>query len=418
MHLTNNFPEFTGRVCPAPCEGSCVAGVNDPQEAVTIKNVEYAIIDRAWNEGWVKPRIVPDELRQRGGSVAIVGSGPAGLAAADTLNQMGHQVTVYERADRIGGLLMYGIPTMKLAKETIDRRVNLLRTEGIKFVVNKEIKSRADLDREVDAVVLAVGASKPRDLPIPGRQLSGVYFAMDFLTKNQKDLDVDPTTGNLKNRWGGEMISVKGKNVVVIGGGDTGTDCIGTSIRQYCKSVTNLELMPRPPEKRPSDNPWPMWPRVFRTDYGHAEAAAVFGQDPRRFAVVTKRFLADATKKAIRGLVVAKAEMDPVSKAFVEVPNSEQEIQADVVILAMGFVGVEDNIAPGFGVDLDTRGNVKATFTDFASSAPGIFAAGDCRRGQSLVVWGIREGRDAARAVNKYLVAKKAETSAAKATTA
>lgn len=380
-----------------------MAGVNDPSDAVTIKNIEYAIVDRAFKEGWIVPRVVPDSLRAKGKKVAVIGSGPAGLAAADLLNQAGHQVSVFERADRIGGLLMYGIPTMKLSKDTVDRRVDLLRKEGITFVTNKEIKRPADLPGRFDATLLAVGACKPRDLNIPGRNLEGIHFAMDFLTRNLKDLVVDPATGSLRNKWTDEVISVRGKNVIVIGGGDTGTDCIGTSVRQYCKSVVNLELMPRPPDQRSSENPWPHWPKIFRTDYGHAEAAALAGRDPRRFALMTKRFIPDASKKSVRAISVVTVEVDKATGAMKEVPNSEHEIQADVVILAMGFVGVEDSVPAGFGVQMDNRGNVKAEFGEFSTSVPGVFAAGDCRRGQSLVVWGIREGREASQKIHEYL---------------
>jgi len=369
----------------------------------TIKNVEYAIVDHAFKQGWIVPRPVPESKRKAGKRVGVVGSGPAGLAAADLLNQMGHKVTVYERADRVGGLLMYGIPTMKLDKAKVDRRVDLLRAEGIEFVVNSEVSSRAQM-RDCDAVLLAVGAAKPRDLgPIPGHELTGVVFAMDFLTRNQKDLNVGPN-GKLQNQWGDGVLSVLGKDVVVIGGGDTGTDCIGTSMRQLCKSIVNLELLPEPPATRPANNPWPLWPRIFRTDYGHAEVAALFGRDPRRFAVMTKRLLADPSKTKVRAVQVVQVELQPDGK-MQEVRGTEMDIPADVVVLAMGFLGPEEHLLKGFGVDLDARGNIKAGFGEFATSQRGVFAAGDCRRGQSLVVWGIREGRDAAKKVDAYLKA-------------
>lgn len=397
LHKTNNFPEFTGRVCPAPCEGACVAGVNDPKEAVTIKNVEFAIVDKAFAEGWIVPRPVE---RRTGRRVAVIGSGPAGLAAADQLNQKGHSVTVFERNDRIGGLLMYGIPTMKLSKDRVDRRVALLAAEGIEFKTNQYVRSRTELVG-YDAVVLATGATKPRDLPIPGRGLQGVYFAMDFLVRNQKDLRPN-NKGQLRNIWGDDVVSVTGKNVVVIGGGDTGTDCIGTSMRQFCKSLVNLELQARPPDKRDDvRNPWPAWPRIFRTDYGHAEAAEIFGADPRRFATLTKRFLPDVSKTRVRALQVCSVDQ---ANNFAPVPNTDREIPADIVILALGFVGPEDDIMRGgFGVELTTAGNIKAEFLEHATSVKGIFAAGDCRRGQSLVVWGIREGREVAERVDGFL---------------
>jgi len=291
---------------------------------------------------------------------------------------------------------------MKLAKETVDRRVDLLRKEGIEFVTNEEIKSKRQLAPDNEATLLTVGACKPRDLNIPGRNLNGIYFAMDFLTRNQKDLTVDSGSGVLKNKWGDDVISVKGKNVIVIGGGDTGTDCIGTSLRQYCKSIVNLELFPRPWSQRQPSNPWPHWPKVYRVDYGHAEAASLSGKDPRRFAVLTKRFLHDSSKKSIRAVLVAKAEIDAEGVVH-EIPGSEHEIQADAVILALGFVGVEDGVKEGFGVQVDSRGNIAASFGEYATTVPGVFAAGDCRRGQSLVVWGIREGREAAININKIL---------------
>ena len=395
LHQTNNFPEFTGRVCPAPCEGSCVAGL--AEEAVTIKNIEYAIVDKAWNEGWIQPRPV---LERSGKRVAIIGSGPAGLAAADELNQKGHSVTVLEREDKIGGLLQYGIPTMKLSKDTVQRRVDLLAEEGVAFEVNQNVTSHAQV-ADYDAVVLAVGATKPRDLSVPGRDLEGVHFAMDFLTANQKDLTPD-SQGNLANAWTDELINVQGKKVVVIGGGDTGTDCIGTSIRQYCKSVVNLELFAQPPDERDQEtNPWPEWPLIYRVDYGHEEAKQTFGKDPREFSVMTKEFVADKTGKKLKALRVCKTEI--VDGVLTEVAGSEHDIPADVCVLAMGFLGPEESILGAFDCESDARGNVKAEYGDFNTSKQGVFAAGDARRGQSLVVWAINEGRLCADKVDAYL---------------
>lgn len=397
---TNPFPEFTGRVCPAPCEGACVAGIN--QDPVTIKTMEATIIDKAFEEGWMLPR--PPASRT-GRSVAVVGSGPAGLAAADQLNRLGHAVTVYERADRVGGLMMYGVPNMKTDKvDVVQRRVDLMAAEGVRFVVNAavgpDVAASALVDNH-DAVVLAAGATKPRDLPAPGRELEGIHFAMEFLTANTKSL----LDSGLKD---GRYISAAGKRVVVIGGGDTGTDCIGTSVRHGASRVVNLELMAKPPASRASDNPWPQWPRVFRVDYGHAEAAHVYGSDPRRYGVLTKRFVGGPDGR-VRGVEVVDARLEddpegpPGRKRVVEVPNTTQLIEADLVLLAMGFVGPEERLARELGVDTDDRTNFKAGFGDFATSVPGVFAAGDCRRGQSLVVWAIREGRDAAAVVDRYL---------------
>eukprot|EP00516_Mucochytrium_quahogii_P012607 CAMPEP_0203800178 /NCGR_PEP_ID=MMETSP0100_2-20121128/10377_1 /ASSEMBLY_ACC=CAM_ASM_000210 /TAXON_ID=96639 /ORGANISM=" , Strain NY0313808BC1" /LENGTH=548 /DNA_ID=CAMNT_0050706241 /DNA_START=165 /DNA_END=1811 /DNA_ORIENTATION=+ len=403
LHKTNNFPEFTGRVCPAPCEGACVAGLVD--ESVTIKNMEYAIVDRAWNEGWIVPRIVPDDQRS-GKKVAIVGSGPAGLAAADQLNQLGHTVTVFEREDAIGGLLYYGIPNPKLDKGTVDRRVNLLREEGIEFLTNQNIGVDVDANKLVDshdAIVLAVGATKPRGLTCPGSDLNGVHFAMDFLTANQKDLQVD-SQGNLKNTWGDKLISAEGKNVVVIGGGDTGADCIGTSLRQYCKSVVNLELMPMNPVKRDAaTNPWPEWPKIYRVDYAHSEAESVFGQDPREYAVNTKEILSDGNGN-VQAVVTVKVEFK--DGKFEEIRGSEEEIPADLVLMSMGFLGPEETLLKGLDLEADSRGNIAAEHGKFDASRSKIFAAGDCRRGQSLVVWAINEGRGAAESVDKFLASK------------
>ncbi|XP_039044583.1 glutamate synthase 1 [NADH], chloroplastic-like isoform X4 [Hibiscus syriacus] len=403
---TNNFPEFTGRVCPAPCEGSCVLGIIE--NPVSIKSIECAIIDRAFEEGWMVPR---PPLRRTGKSIAIIGSGPAGLAAADQLNRMGHSVTVYERADRIGGLMMYGVPNMKADKvDVVQRRVNLMAEEGVQFVVNANIGNDPNysLDRileENDAIVLAVGATKPRDLPVPGRDLSGVHFAMEFLHANTKSLlDSDLQDGN--------YISAKGKKVVVIGGGDTGTDCIGTSIRHGCSSIVNLELLPQPPQTRAPGNPWPQWPRVFRVDYGHQEAATKFGKDPRTYEVLTKRFVGDENG-TVKGLEVVRVrwEKDASGKfQFKEVEGSEEIIEADLVLLAMGFLGPESTVAEKLGVKKDNRSNFKAEYGRFATNVDGVFAAGDCRRGQSLVVWAISEGRQTAAQVDKYLTSEDKDT--------
>ncbi|KAK7377496.1 hypothetical protein VNO80_02921 [Phaseolus coccineus] len=397
---TNNFPEFTGRVCPAPCEGSCVLGIIE--NPVSIKSIECAIIDKAFEEGWMVPR---PPVKRTGKRVAIVGSGPSGLAAADQLNKMGHTVTVYERADRIGGLMMYGVPNMKSDKvDVVQRRVNLMAEEGVDFVVNANVGNDPlySLDRlreENDAIVLAVGSTKPRDLPVPGRELSGVHFAMEFLHANTKSL----LDSNLED---GSYISAKGKKVVVIGGGDTGTDCIGTSIRHGCSSIVNLELLPQPPPTRAPGNPWPQWPRIFRVDYGHQEAAAKFGKDPRSYEVLTKRFLGDENG-VLKGLEVIRVcwEKDETGRfQFKEVEGSEEIIEADLVLLAMGFLGPEPTIAEKLGLDRDNRSNFKADYGRFSTNVKGVFAAGDCRRGQSLVVWAISEGRQAAAQVDNYLV--------------
>ena len=396
LHKTNNFPEFTGRVCPAPCEGSCVLGVIEPP--VTIKSIECSIIDKGFKEGWVTPR--PPSKRS-GKKVAVVGSGPAGLAAADQLNKAGHQVTVYERADRIGGLLLYGIPNMKLEKEVVQRRVDLMAAEGIDFVVSteigKDIPAKKLID-DYDSVILCCGATKPRDLPIEGRDLKGVHFAMEFLTINTQGLL------ELKDVSSFET-AAKDKDVVVIGGGDTGTDCVGTSVRHGCTSVTQLEIMPRPPEERASDNPWPEWPKVYKLDYGQEEAKEVFGQDPRKYLTMTKRFLGDENGN-LKGLVICDIEWKEESGRYspVEVQGSEHEIPAQAAFLAMGFLGPEDTIAEELGLDRDSRSNVQAEYGRFSTNLDGVFAAGDMRRGQSLVVWAINEGRAAARECDRYLM--------------
>ena len=396
LHKTNNFPEFTGRVCPAPCEGSCVLGISEP--AVTIKNIEVSIIDKAFEEGWVTAQ--PPAFRT-GKKVAIVGSGPAGLAAAAQLNRAGHTVTVFERADRIGGLLMYGIPNPKLDKKIVQRRVDLLAQEGIRFVTNTEVGKdypSKKLLAEFDAVVLCGGATKPRDLPIEGRKLKGIHFAMEFLHQNTKTvLDGKPTTN---------FISAQGKNVVVIGGGDTGTDCVGTSMRHDCRSLIQLEIMAKPPLARASDNPWPQWPKVYKMDYGQEEAAAVFGEDPRKYLVTAKKFEADEKGhvKAVHIVQVAWQKDENGRFGPKEVPGTEKVLPAELVLLAMGFLGPEDAILSDLAIERDERSNAKAEHGKFATSLKGVFAAGDMRRGQSLIVWAINEGRGAARAVDQYLM--------------
>ncbi|HEY4188551.1 MAG TPA: glutamate synthase subunit beta [Polyangia bacterium] len=396
LHKTNNFPEFTGRVCPAPCEGSCVLGISEP--AVTIKNIESAIIDKGFAEGWVTAQ---PPARRTGKKVAVVGSGPAGLACAAQLNQAGHMVTVFERDDRIGGLLMYGIPQMKLEKALVDRRVKLLAQEGVDFVVSTNVGKDFPTERlrsEFDAVVLCGGATNARELPIEGRKLKGIHLAMEFLLLNTKSL-LD------SNHADGKFISAKGKNVVVIGGGDTGTDCVGTSMRHGCKTLVQLEILSRPPDERASDNPWPQWPRIYRMDYGQEEAAAVYGADPRKYAVVTKRFVDDGAGN-VKALQTVEVEWKAEAGRTVmrELPGTEKVWPADLVFLAMGFLGPEKpGLLTQLGVTLDGRGNVVAD-AEKQTSVPGVFAAGDMSRGQSLIVWAIAEGRDAARGVDKFLM--------------
>jgi NAD(P)H-dependent glutamate synthase small subunit len=395
LHKTNNFPEFTGRTCPAPCEGACVLGITDP--AVTIKNIENAIIDRGFAEGWVHAH-VPEQ--RTGKSVAVVGSGPAGLAAAEQLNKVGHTVTVYERADRVGGLLMYGIPNMKLDKGVVDRRVDLLRASGIEFVTNTDVgrgTDAAELRARFDALLLATGATSPRDLDVPGRSLAGVHFAMEFLTANTRSL----LNSNLTD---GNYISAKDKNVVVIGGGDTGADCIGTALRHGCRTLVNLELLDQPPAQRATNNPWPMWPKIQRTDYAHEETIALNGADPRSYAITTKQFVdaGNGTVGRIKTVRVKWKQTKALPKMSV-VARSGEDFDADLVLLAMGFLGPEAYLAEALGIALDARSNYAAKHGDFQTNVPGVYAAGDCRRGQSLVVWAINEGRGAARAVDTYL---------------
>ena len=396
LHKTNNFPEFTGRVCPAPCEGSCVLGVIEPP--VTIKSIECSIIDKGFEEGWVKPN--PPMFRT-GKKVAVVGSGPAGLAAADQLNKAGHSVVVYERADRIGGLLLYGIPNMKLEKEIVQRRVDLMAAEGVEFIVSTEIGKdfpAKKLVEDFDSVILCCGATKPRDLPIEGRDLKGVHFAMEFLTINTQGLL------ELKDVTAFET-AAKNKHVVVIGGGDTGTDCVGTSVRHGCSSVTQLEIMPRPPEERAADNPWPEWPKVYKLDYGQEEAKEVFGEDPRKYLTMTKRFIGDDAGN-LKSIEICDIEWQEKDGRYspVEVEDSQREIPAQSAFLAMGFLGPEDTIAEELGLERDSRSNIQADYGRFSTNIEGVFAAGDVRRGQSLVVWAINEGRAAARECDRFLM--------------
>ena len=397
LHKTNNFPEFTGRVCPAPCEGACVLGITDP--AVTIKNIEMAIIDRGYEEGWVTANI---PALRTGKTVAVIGSGPAGLAAADQLNKAGHTVTVYERADRIGGLLMYGIPNMKLAKdEVVERRVQLLRDGGVQFITGANVGDGKDgsvdinaLKSSNDAVLFTTGATVPRDLPIEGREFTGVHFAMDFLSANTKSL--------LDSKHDDDAyISAKGKDVIVIGGGDTGTDCIGTSLRHGCKSITNFELFAQPPEGRADNNPWPTWPKIFRVDYGHEEAAHTQGEDPRVYSISSLCFLGDDQGK-LTGVRTVQVEMK--DGKFENVAGTEKDWPADLVFLAMGFLGPEHVATDSLGVDYDGRSNYQADYGHYKTNVDNVFAAGDCRRGQSLVVRAINEGREAAREIDRHLM--------------
>ena len=394
--MTNNFPEFTGRVCPAPCEGACVLGINELP--VSIKSIECAIIDRGFEEGWIVPN--PPKIRT-GKRVAIVGSGPAGLSAADQLNKAGHHVTVYDRNDRHGGLLMYGIPNMKLDKKVVQRRIDLMAAEGIEFVANAHVGKNVDpvvLKKENDVLLLATGATWPRDLNIPNRNLDGIHFAMEFLQRNTKSL----LDSELQD---GAYLSAKGKDVIVIGGGDTGTDCIGTSVRHGAKSVVNFELLPSPPNTRANDNPWPNYPRVFKVDYGHAEASVVYGKDPREYCVLSKEFVSNGAG-SIKGINTVKVEWVRNEKggwSMKEVPRSETFYPADLILIAMGFLGPEKEIINALSLKQDMRSNVETPKASYATSVPGVFAAGDCRRGQSLIVWGINEGRQAAREIDIYL---------------
>jgi glutamate synthase (NADPH/NADH) small chain len=395
---TNNFPEFTGRVCPAPCEGACTLGINEPP--VTIKNNECAIIDHAFAAGWMTPRLPKRRTHKK---VAVIGSGPSGLACAAQLNAAGHSVTVFERADRIGGLLTYGIPNMKLDKKIVQRRIDLMAAEGVAFRPHTEVGRDFPVDRlktEFDAVVLCGGATKPRDLAVEGRQFKGVHFAMDFLRANTKSL-LD------SNHRDGRYLSAKGLDVIVIGGGDTGTDCVGTALRHGCKSVVQFEIVPQAPLERSATNPWPQWPVLYRVDYGQEEAAALYGKDPRLYCINTVKMTGDAagavqTVETVQVNWEADANGRRVPKA---IPGTKKVWPAQMVLLALGFLGPEDSLLEQLGIARDHRSNVK-TDSQHATNQQGIFAAGDMRRGQSLVVWAIQEGRAAARECDRYLMGK------------
>ncbi len=394
LHTTNNFPEFTGRICPAPCEASCTLNIIDTP--VTIKTIECQIVDRAWEEGWIQPVLAP---RKTGKTVAVVGSGPAGMAAAQQLARAGHSVTLFEKADRIGGLLRYGIPDFKMEKHLIDRRMRQMEAEGVVFRTNVEVGVTVSMDMllaDYDAVVLSGGAEAPRDLPIPGRELSGIHFAMDFLTQQNKRVAGDPESKAAPNG----TLSAKGKHVVVIGGGDTGSDCVGTSNRHGAASVTQFEIMPQPPVKENKMLVWPDWPMKLRTSSSHQEGCE------RDWAVQTRRAIGENGK--ITALECVRVEWklgDGGKMNLVEVPGSEFTLKADLVFLAMGFVGPKKaGLVEQSGVELDARGNVKAPLTNYQTSKGKVFACGDMRRGQSLVVWAIREGRQCARGVDEFLM--------------
>ena len=398
LKKTNSFPEFTSRVCPALCEAACTCNlIGDP---VATKENEYAIIENAYEKGYADPK--PPKVRT-GKTVAVVGSGPSGLAVADQLNKRGHSVTVYERFDRVGGLLMYGIPNMKLEKHIVDRKIKVMEAEGIVFKtgvdVGKDIKAEKLL-KEYDRVVLACGASNPRDISVPGRDAKGIYFAVDFLKANTKSL-LDSDFEDKK------YVDTKGKNVVIIGGGDTGNDCVGTSIRHGCKSVTQIEMMPKAPDTRSASNPWPEWPKICKTDYGQEEAIAVFGHDPRIYESTVKEFVKDknGSLKAVK-IVKLSWEKDPASgrMRMSEVPGSEQTLPAEIVLIAAGFLGSQKYVTDAFHVDINERSNVKTGAGAYETSVKNVFTAGDMHRGQSLVVWAIREGREAARAVDESLM--------------
>ena len=398
LRLTNNFPEFTSRVCPALCEKACTCGANG--DAVTVRANEYSIIEKAYSEGLAVPQ--PPKVRT-GKKIAVIGSGPSGLAAADQLNKRGHSVTVYERSDRVGGLLMYGIPNMKLEKHIIERKVNIMKAEGITFVTNTNVGADItadDIMKQYDKVILACGASHPRDINVPGRDAEGIYFAVDFLRSTTKAL--------LDNGLAeGTFISAKDKNVIVIGGGDTGNDCVGTCVRHGAKSVMQLEMMPRLPDERAENNPWPEWPRVCKTDYGQEEAAAVYGNDPRVYTTTVKEFLRDENGR-LRAAVLVKlsSERDAATGRMTMKPveGSEYTVDAELVLIAAGFLGSESYVTQAFGVETDARTNVSSPAGSHRTNVENVYAAGDMHIGQSLVVRAIREGRDCAKEVDLDLM--------------
>ncbi len=398
LKITSNFPEFTSRVCPALCEKACTCGANG--DSVTVKANEYSIVENAYLEGYACAK--PPKVRT-GKKIAVIGSGPSGLAAADQLNLRGHSVTVFERSDRVGGLLMYGIPNMKLEKNVIDRKIDIMKQEGVEFKtgvdVGKDIKA-SDLLKDYDRIILACGASNPRDIKAKGRDAKGIYFAVDFLKSTTKAL----LDNDLKE---GTYISAKGKNVMVIGGGDTGNDCVGTSVRHGAKSVLQLEMMPKLPDERTDDNPWPQWPRVCKTDYGQEEAIEVYGHDPRVYQTTVKEFLKDKNGN-VNGAVLVKLSPEKDKKTgrlnMVEVPGSEYKVDVELVLIAAGFLGSESYVTKAFGVETNARTNVATKQDSFKTNVDRVFTAGDMHRGQSLVVWAIREGRDAAREVDESLM--------------
>ncbi len=398
LRKTNNFPEFTSRVCPAPCEAACTCGLNG--SAVSIKENEYSIVEHGYESGRIKP--APPTTRT-GKKIAIIGSGPAGLAAADQLNKRGHSVTVYERNERVGGLLMYGIPNMKLEKKIIDRRVTLMREEGVEFITDADVGntySALEILKQYDSIILACGASNPRDIQAPGREAKGIHFAVNYLSATTKSL----LDSNLED---GNYVSAKGKKVIVIGGGDTGNDCVGTAIRQGCASVVQLEMMPCPPVERAENNSWPEWPKVLKVDYGQEEAVALFGNDPRLYQTTVKEFIADKNGNLTKVVAVkleSKKDKSTGRINMVPIKGSEFEIEADLVLVAAGFLGSQLYVADAFGVELNERSNVKTNCGKYSTNVEKVFTAGDMHRGQSLVVWAIREGREAAREVDIALM--------------